>query len=74
MTRSQVDFAERKAKQLFDKWNEVTGAYPVGTSYYDEICGTIEDAVHVGIQMAMFGDVEIIDGEIVKERIITTKP
>lgn len=67
MTRSQVEYAERKAMELFDKWNDVTGVVQPCTSYYDEIRSLIEDAVHIGIQMAVNGKVNIKDGELIRE-------
>lgn len=57
MNKSQVEYAERKAKEHFDKWNDVTGVYQVGTGYYDEILSCIEDSVHIGIQIALYNKV-----------------
>lgn len=73
MNKSQVDFAERKAKEIFDKWNDGTGFIKPGTGYYDEVMSCIEDAVHCGIQIAIFGDIEVMEGEIVKNRILKTE-
>jgi len=58
MTRVQVNFAERKAMEQFDRWNDVSGKFDVATGYYGEIEGVIHDAVHIGIQMALNGKIE----------------
>jgi len=52
MTKGKVDFAVRRALNLFDKWNDVTGFVEKHTSYYYEMQGCITDAVHCGIQEA----------------------
>ena len=59
MTKAQVDYAERKAMEVFDEWNEITGWLNVSDSYYSEVEAIIVDAVHIGIQMAMFGKVVV---------------
>lgn len=69
MNKSQVDYAERKAKEQFDKWNEVTGFVQVGTGYYVEMESVIEDAVHIGIQMALYGKVEFGEDGSIKRNI-----
>jgi hypothetical protein len=67
MKKSQVDYAERSAKDIFDDWNEVTGFVQPCVSNYDEFMSVIEDAVHIGIQMALFGEIKRNeDGEIVR--------
>ena len=66
MNKGQVDFAERKAMELFDKWNEATGVFTVGTSYYGEIGACIIDAVHIGIQMALHEHIKTEDGNIIR--------
>ena len=53
MKRGEVDDAIRRALNIFDEWNEVTGFVQPGTGYYYELQGIIEDAVHVGIQSAL---------------------
>lgn len=69
MTKGEVDTAERKALNVFDKWNDVTGFAQPNTSYYYEIQSVIEDAVHIGIQMALFGNIFYNkDGEIIKNK------
>ena len=69
MNIGQVEYAERKAMKKFDEWNDVTGCYPPGTGYYAEIQDCIEDAVHIGIQIALFGYVKYDeDGNIRKPR------
>jgi len=54
MNKGQVEKAERLAVTEFDKWNDVTEAI---TYDYSEIEGIIKDAVHIGIQMALYGKV-----------------
>jgi hypothetical protein len=66
MKKGVIDKAERLALNEFDKWNDITGFVSEHTSYYYEIQSVIEDAVHIGIQMALnskvkydeFGDVK----------------
>lgn len=58
----EIEFAKRRALNLFDKWNEVTGFVPKFTSYYYEIQSCIEDAVHCGAQVAL-GVHELLDSE-----------
>lgn len=66
MNKAQVDYAERKALQLFDQWNEATGVFdPPCFGYYNEVAGCIEDAVHCGIQMALNGKIMVEDGRVV---------
>lgn len=52
MTTGELESAVRRATNLFDRWNDVTGFTPKGSSYYYELLGTIEDAVHCGAQAA----------------------
>lgn len=52
MTRGEYESALRRALNLFDKWNDVTGFVPKHTGYYYELQGVIEDAVHCGAQAA----------------------
>lgn len=48
-----VQEAERIALNHLDKWNDVTGFVTKHTGYYYELQGLMEDAVHIGIQMAL---------------------
>lgn len=66
MTRGELAFAKRKALELFDAWNDVTGCFQLGTSYYSEICAVIEDAVEVGAMTALEVKFTIKDGELIK--------
>lgn len=66
MNKGQVDYAERKAMELFDMWNDITGIFTPGTGYYGEIKACIIDAVHVGIQMAIHERVNIKDGNVIR--------
>ena len=61
-TKGEVDFAIRRALNLFDKWNDCTGYIPKFCGYYYEVQGLIEDAVHCGFQQAL-GDYRPLDGE-----------
>lgn len=68
MKTGQVESAERKALNVFDKWNEVTGCFQEDTGYYYEMQSVIKDAVHIGIQMALNGKVEYgEDGNVMYE-------
>jgi hypothetical protein len=58
MKAGLVKEAERIALNELDKWNDVTGFVTKHTSYYYEIQSLMEDAVHIGIQMALNGKVE----------------
>lgn len=58
MKKGQVNNAVREALNELDRWNDVSGVFQRHTGYYYEIQGVVEDAVHIGIQMAMFGDVK----------------
>jgi hypothetical protein len=48
--RTVINAAVRRAHNLFDKWNEVTGYFVKHTSYYIEMQSLLEDAVHCGVQ------------------------
>jgi hypothetical protein len=58
MKKGVIDKAERLALNEFDKWNDITGFVSEYTSYYYEMQSLIEDAVHIGIQMASNGKVQ----------------
>ena len=62
MNKGQLADAKRRALNLFDKWNDVTGVVEKNTSCYYEMQGVIEDAVGCGAQMAL-GVSEPLDGE-----------
>lgn len=53
MTSGELDSAERRALNLFDKWNHVTGFVIPHTGYYYELQSIIKDAVHCGAQQAV---------------------
>lgn len=65
MTKGEIDYAIRQALNNFDEWNDVTGYFNKGTSYYYEIQGVAEDAVRIGSIIAcqgLNGDLsEVID-------------
>lgn len=54
MNNNQVDLAVTKALDNFDRWNDVVGIFKESPGYYAEIQSVITDAVHIGIQMALF--------------------
>lgn len=62
MNRGELESAQRRARNLFDAWNQVTGFVPSGSSYYEEICACIDQAVHCGAQ-AGTGDFKRLEGE-----------
>lgn len=62
ITRGEINFATRRALNIFDKWNDVTGVIPKFTGYYYEIQAVIEDAVHCGAQQAL-GVKETLESE-----------
>jgi len=67
MNKGQVGYAEERAKHLYHEWNDVTGVFAPGTSYFHEIEACIIDAVHVGIQMALHDKINVDeDGQIIK--------
>lgn len=53
MKKGLVNEAERIALNQLDKWNDIAGFVKKHTGYYYEVQGLIEDAVHIGIQMAL---------------------
>ncbi len=69
MQKGQVDYAKRRALELFDAWNNVTGFPEKFTSYYYEISSIIEDAVEIGIMVTFGITPEIKNGELVKKDI-----
>lgn len=52
-TQGEVDFAVRRALNIFDEWNDVTGHTTRFSSDYHELQAVIEDAVHCGFQQAL---------------------
>lgn len=62
MNRGELESAIRRALNLFDAWNQVTGFVPPGSGYYAEMQKCIEDAVHCGAQAAT-GDFRRLEGE-----------
>lgn len=63
MQRGQSEYAKRKALELFDEWNDVTGCFDKFTSYYYEICSVIEDAVEIGSMVALGIDFKVENGK-----------
>lgn len=62
MTNGELQFAERRALNLFDQWNDVTGFVPKFSTYYYELQAVIRDAVHCGAQGAT-GDYKKLESE-----------
>jgi len=58
MKTGQLDQAVRIALTNFDKWVESSGTIGMHTSAYYEIQACIEESVHIGVQMAEFGNVK----------------
>ena len=71
MNRGQLDYANRKAMQCFDEWNNVTGIITPCCSTYNELQGVIEDAVNIGAMVALGIKFSIVDGRPVQEQIKT---
>lgn len=67
MNRGELAYAICKALDNFHTWNDATGCFTKGTSYYYECQGVIEDAVKIGAKIACEGittDLSgIIEGE-----------
>lgn len=62
MNVGKLESAKRRAINLFDAWVNCTGFVVPHTSYYAELCGLIEDAVHCGAQAAT-GDMRRLESE-----------
>ena len=62
MKQGEFDNAVRRALNIFDDWNRVTGFVQENTSCYYEIQGIITDAVHCGAQAAT-GDYKKLECE-----------
>lgn len=58
-TVGELESAKRRALNIFDAWNDITGFVPKHTSYYYELQSVIEDAVHCGAQAAAGVHVEL---------------
>ena len=54
MKEGEVEYAERAALNQLDQWNDVAEMVPKFCGYYYELQAVICDAVHIGIQMALF--------------------
>lgn len=52
MKRGELANAKRRALNIFDSWNNITGYVTEHTSYYYELQSIIEDAVECGAQAA----------------------
>jgi hypothetical protein len=50
MKKNELNDAIRRARNILQDWCETTGAIEVGTSYYYELQGVVDDAVHCGAQ------------------------
>lgn len=67
MQKGQVEYAQRKALEMFDAWNDVTGFVEKFSGYYYEITAIIKDSVDVGAMVALDVPFEIKDGNIVRD-------
>jgi hypothetical protein len=63
MNRGELSYAKRKALDVFDEWNDVTGVVEKFSSYYYEMCAVIDDAVSIGSMVALKVPFEIVDGK-----------
>lgn len=61
MKVGEKEFANRKAQEVFDRWNDITGVIAKHTSYYYEIMSVIEDAVDIGAKTALGIEVKVED-------------
>lgn len=52
MKVSELEYATRRALNIFDAWVDSTGVVERHSSYYSEMQGCIEDAVKCGAQAA----------------------
>lgn len=52
MTKGQLEYAQGKARELFNKWLETTGLVQEHSAYYYELIACIDDAVDVGARVA----------------------
>ena len=59
MQKGKVETAERIALNIFDEWNHTTGFIEQHTGYYYELQALMKHAVHIGIQMALNGKVDL---------------
>lgn len=62
MTKGEEESAIRRARNIFDKWNDVSGLVPKHTGYYYELLSLMDDAVNCGIQQAL-GVSELLESE-----------
>lgn len=68
MTIQEVTYSERTACSILDEWLDVTGSIPLNSGYHSELESIITDAVHIGIQMALYGKIKKTkDGNIDKD-------
>jgi len=66
MKQGELDNAVRRALNIFDGWNDVTGFVQKHTGYYYELQAIVTDAVHCGAQAAT-GDYRKLDAEQAQE-------
>lgn len=53
MNKGQLANAKRRALNILDGWNDVTGAVTKESGWYWELQSVIEDAVECGVQGAL---------------------
>lgn len=62
LDKSKTAEVVKRAHNIFDKWNDVTGVFEKHSGYYAEIQGVIEDVVLCSIQSAL-GTRRTLEGE-----------
>jgi hypothetical protein len=67
MTKGELDFAVRKALNMLDEWNEIAGVVRINTGHYYELQAVVEQAVHIGVQMAINGEITVDEHGSVKK-------
>lgn len=52
MQKGELEYAIRKAQDVFDQWNNCTGLIPKFCGYYYEALSVIETATKIGARIA----------------------
>ena len=63
MTKGESEYAKRKACELFDRWNDTTGAIQKHSGWYHELISVIESASDIGARVASGVDFKLEDYE-----------
>lgn len=67
MTRGQREYAIRKAAERFDRWRDHYDIINRFGTYYYEALGCVEDAVVIGIRVALGLRIRFQDGNLVDD-------